>query len=159
MSARPAALVAALALLSACATGPYRPLPGPQPGPRTDPSLPAPGPGPVMQPGPDTAPGRADGGAGPSLPEPAPSPVAGATGALLGQSREQRSSGDYGGAAATVERALAISPDAAALWVELAEIRFEQGEFDLAEEMARKALTLTTSGSAEAERARRLIGR
>jgi Flp pilus assembly protein TadD len=77
----------------------------------------------------------------------------------LTQSQSEREAGDLGGAAATVERALTISPDEAVLWMELAEIRMAQGDFALAEEMARKALTLTDPNSVVAERARRLIGR
>jgi Tfp pilus assembly protein PilF len=75
------------------------------------------------------------------------------------QSQAEREAGDLGGAAVTVERALTIAPDEALLWVELAEIRMAQGDGVLAEEMARKALTLTTSNSAVAVRARRLIVR
>lgn len=81
-----------------------------------------------------------------------------ATAALLNQSHAQLDAGDIGGAAATIERALTITPDAAVLWVELAEIRMREGDPDLAEEMARKALTLTAD-PALAARARRLIRR
>jgi tetratricopeptide (TPR) repeat protein len=96
-------------------------------------------------------------GEGVLLPEPAaPSPV---TTALLAQSHEQRDTGDLGGAAATIERALAIAPDAAVLWVELAELKLRDGDPDQAEAMAQKALTLTSPNSALAARARRLIRR
>jgi tetratricopeptide (TPR) repeat protein len=85
--------------------------------------------------------------------------VSGATTALLAESRAERDAGDLGGAAATIERALTIAPDEPLLWVELAEIRFDQGDVDLAAEMARKALTLTGDNSPLAERARRIMGR
>jgi len=87
----------------------------------------------------------------------APSPVSGATAALLLQSQQERDAGNLGGAAATIERALSISPDDALLWVALAEIQMAQGDGALAEEMARKALTLTGPNSATATRAHRLI--
>jgi len=86
-------------------------------------------------------------------------PSNGATSALLAQSRSERQAGDLGDAAATIERALAIAPEDALLWVELAEIHRDQGDRDRAEEMARKALTLASANSAVADRARRLIGR
>jgi len=83
----------------------------------------------------------------------------GAAAALLDRSRTERATGDLAAAAATIERALAIAPDDAALWVELAEIRWDQGQTGLAGETARKALTLTPSNSPLARRAERLIGR
>jgi hypothetical protein len=88
-----------------------------------------------------------------------PAPGSTATRALLIQSQAEREAGDFGGAAATVERALTIAPDEALLWVELAEIRMAQGDGMLAQEMARKALTVTPPNSAVAIRARRLIAR
>lgn len=101
-------------------------------------------------------------GAGAQLPDQTrtgidPAPVSNATRALLTQSQAERDAGNLGGAAATIERALSISPDDALLWVELGEIRMQQGDGQLAEEMARKALTLTGQDSALAARARRLI--
>jgi Tfp pilus assembly protein PilF len=78
---------------------------------------------------------------------------------LLIQSQTARDAGDLSGAAETVERALTIAPDEALLWVELAEIRMAQGDGVLAQEMARKALTLTMANSPVAVRARRLIVR
>lgn len=83
--------------------------------------------------------------------------VSNATRALLTQSQAEREDGNLGGAAATIERGLSISPDDALLWVELGEIRMAQGDAQLAEEMARKALTLTDRNSTVAARARRLI--
>jgi Flp pilus assembly protein TadD len=85
--------------------------------------------------------------------------VGNATTALLQQSRTERADGDLSRAAATIERALSISPDDALLWVELAEIRMDQGDGVLAAEMARKALTLTPADSPVAARAGRIIRR
>jgi tetratricopeptide (TPR) repeat protein len=98
-----------------------------------------------------------DSGAGAELPPERVLP--GPSVALLDLSRDQRAAGDLGGAAATIERALTISPDEAVLWVELAEIRMDQGDTALAEEMARKALSLTNESTATAARARRLLRR
>ena len=157
-------------LLSACTTGVYQPpgqpqTTGPQPTAST-PSVPidpnAVLPGPVMRPGPiprtETSPPQ--GGAIGRLPDPPePSRAAGAAAALLEQSRNERSAGDLDRAAATLERGLSLSPDDPALWVELAEIRLAQGNAALAQETARKALTLTGDDYALESRARRLIGR
>jgi Flp pilus assembly protein TadD len=97
-------------------------------------------------------------GAGAAVPaESAPASMA--TRTLLEQSQAELEAGDLGGAAATVERALTIAPDEALLWIALAEIRLAQGDGVLAQEMARKALTLTTPDSEIAARARRLIAR
>lgn len=136
-----ATLIVALALaLSGCATGTVY--------------------GPNGRPAAGTGAGPQTGGAGQGARLPGESrPGASATAALVAQSRNERDAGDLGNAAATIERALTIAPEDATLWMELAEIRFEQGDLPVAEEMARKALTLTTEDSAVAERARRLIGR
>lgn len=158
-------------LLSACTTGVYQPTgqpqttTGPQPTASTtdapvDPN--AVPPGPVMRPGPipRTEPSSPQGGAIGRLPEPPePSRAAGAAAALLEQSRDERSAGDLDRAAATLERGLSLSPDDPALWVELAEVRLAQGNAALAQETARKALTLTGDDYALESRARRLIGR
>jgi len=47
--------------------------------------------------------------------------------ALAGRAEQQRQTGDYGGAAATLERALRIQPQEAYLWNRLARVRLEQG--------------------------------
>jgi len=147
MRAGIAVLLAASALAAGCASSPYAGAPASA---ANRAGLPADAP----------ASGAAAGaatGAGAVLP--LEQPLTGASAALLDQSRDQREDGNLGGAAATIERALTIEPDAAALWMELAEIRRDQGDFQLAEEMARKALTLTPADSLLAERARRLLGR
>ena len=170
---RLAAVGTVAVLLSACTTGVYQPsgqpqtTTGPQPavGSSTtttpvDPN--AVPPGPILRPGPipRTQPTPPQGGAIGRLPEPPePSRAAGATAALLEQSRNERSSGELDRAAATLERGLSLSPDDPALWVELAEVRLAQGNAALAQETARKALTLTGDDYALEARARRLIGR
>jgi hypothetical protein len=158
-------------LLSACSTGIYQPTgqpqttTGPQPAASSDTAPVDPNavpPDPVLRPGPipRTEPSPPQGGAIGRLPEPPePSRAAGAAAALLEQSRNERSSGELDRAAATLERGLSLSPDDPALWVELAEIRLAQGNAALAQETARKALTLTGDDYALEARARRLIGR
>lgn len=139
------AIAVAFALaLAGCATGGIY---GPAPRPAPQPDAPRDGAS-ARIPDPAGERGRPSDGAGPS---------AGATAALVTQSRAERDTGNLGGAAATIERALTIAPEDAQLWMELAEIRMEQGDWDQAEEMARKALTLTAERSEVAERARRLL--
>jgi Flp pilus assembly protein TadD len=46
---------------------------------------------------------------------------------LAVRAEQQRQTGDYGGAAATLERALRIQPQEAYLWNRLARVRLEQG--------------------------------
>jgi tetratricopeptide (TPR) repeat protein len=69
-----------------------------------------------------------------------PSPAA--SNSLLEQSRRERDAGRYGEATAVVERALRIEPNNPWLWIELGEIKREEGDLAQAEAMARKALTL-----------------
>ena len=134
---RTGTLILAAVVLTACATGPVS----------TGPSrLPPPGTVSPQSPGGNNDPAQNQ-------------PVSTATNALLLQSRTERDAGDLGRAAATIERALSIAPEDASLWLELAEIRLDQGNRPLAEEMARKALTLTPDGSTVADRARRLLSR
>jgi tetratricopeptide (TPR) repeat protein len=141
MSMRAASLLAMI-WLTGCTVGLVQPPPAGGPTSTSSP------------PGADT---DARSGAGAELPPPAPpSPV---TAALLTQSHDQRDAGDLAGAAATIERGLTIVPDDALLWVELAEIRMREGDADQAEELAQKALTLTSPNSSLAARARRLIRR
>jgi Tfp pilus assembly protein PilF len=82
-----------------------------------------------------------------------------ATVALLERSRSQRATGDLESAAATLERALSIEPNSAALWIELAEVRWNQGDRAQANSLARKALTLAGSDAAVVDRAERLLAR
>ena len=138
---RNATAMAGLALLlSACAGGPFGPAPV-NPGSGAPVTIPT-----------------DERGEAPEVPR-QPSPSAAATGALLEQSRNLRDAGNLGSAAATLERALAIAPEDPLLWVELAEVRLDEGNRLVAEEMAQKALTLTPPNSPIAARARRLIGR
>lgn len=62
--------------------------------------------------------------------------------ALLNQASKQQQSGSPERAAATLERALRIEPKNARLWHRLAQIRFQQGQYSLAESLAAKSSTL-----------------
>jgi len=61
-------------------------------------------------------------------------------------------------AALTIKRSLSIAPDGSLVWIELAEIRCEQGNEAADQEVARKALTLTGNEGVLETRARRLMG-
>jgi len=78
---------------------------------------------------------------------------------LIEQSRRQREAGRYAEAAAAVERALRIEPNDPLLWIELGEIRRDQGDVEQAEVMARKALTLASGDRDIETRAFALIDR
>src|SRR5690606_24407124 len=77
--------------------------------------------------------------------------------ALLEQSRNQRAAGSYSAAASSIERALRIDPNNAALWLELGEIKLADDDPLQAEQMARKAQTLAGGDRALAARAERLL--
>lgn len=150
--------ISALYALAGCTTtSPYtNRTPAPQPPaaqvPRTEPA---------PRPRSAEAPVMRDGGRAASAPAPAPAPAASttspATAALLEQSRRERADGRYGAAASALERALRIAPNDGALWVELAEVRLDEGDRTQAETLARKALTLTGADRRLATRAERVI--
>ncbi|HEY8432611.1 MAG TPA: tetratricopeptide repeat protein [Sandaracinaceae bacterium] len=87
-------------------------------------------------------------------PQAAPAAVA-----LLEQSRSQRAAGSLTAAASSIERALRIDPNNALLWLELGEIKLEDGDPQQAEQMARKALTLASGDPAVEARAEFLLVR
>jgi Flp pilus assembly protein TadD len=101
----------------------------------------------------------------PSRPDSAPeTPVVrndatGPSATLLAQSRAQRGAGNNAQARASIERALAIDPNNATLWVELGEIDLATGRMDEAATMARKALTLAPRDSTAAADASALLQR
>lgn len=106
------------------------------------------GPG-SAQPGPGTPAAPAEASPVPSPEKPyTPAPkqfrLGGASQALVAQAHQQSASGDYAGAAATLERALRIEPDNPLLWTELGRIRMGESNPAQAEAMGRKALALST---------------
>lgn len=66
---------------------------------------------------------------------------------LLQQGRQLRLRGDYAQAAATLERAVRIDPGVAAIWLELARVRYAENNGAQAEQLARKADSLARSNS------------
>lgn len=64
--------------------------------------------------------------------------------ALVAQAHKAANSGDFGLAAATIERAMRIEPDNPLLWIELGRVRLSAGDFSQADSMGRKALSLAT---------------
>ncbi|WP_295541598.1 tetratricopeptide repeat protein [uncultured Thiohalocapsa sp.] len=72
----------------------------------------------------------------------APSGMAPAVEALAGRAEQQRQTGDYAGAAATLERALRIEPQQAYLWNRLARVRLEQGQGTQASNLAARSNAL-----------------
>jgi Tfp pilus assembly protein PilF len=86
---------------------------------------------------------------------PAPTPpkqfhLGPASSALVTQAHQQADSGDFGQAAATLERALRIEPDNPLVWIELGRVRLAQNNPAQADAMGRKALALAT-GDASAQ--------
>lgn len=77
--------------------------------------------------------------------------------ALLAQSGEALARRDYGGAEALLQRALRIEPRHPALWLALAELALESGRTAPAGQYARKALSLTSTATPTAVRARAVI--
>jgi tetratricopeptide (TPR) repeat protein len=133
-------LLAAAALASCALTRPPPPFAQPAPA--------APAPAGSAQPTPGTA---APGGvqATPVSPEHPATPqrqfhLSAASTALVAQAHTQAGGGDYGQAAATLERALRIEPDNPLLWIELGRVRLGENNPTQADALGRKALSLAT---------------
>jgi tetratricopeptide (TPR) repeat protein len=65
--------------------------------------------------------------------------------ALVGQAQSQVASKNYPVAAASIERALRIEPGNPLLWIELGKIRQAEGNYQQAENMARKAASMAVN--------------
>lgn len=65
--------------------------------------------------------------------------------ALVGQAQHQMTTRNYAVAAATVERALRIEPDNPLLWIELGKVRLAEGNYVQAENMGRKAVSMSVN--------------
>lgn len=65
--------------------------------------------------------------------------------ALVGQAQNQLVSKNYPVAAASIERALRIEPDNPLLWIELGKVRQAEGNYVQAENMARKAASMSVN--------------
>lgn len=83
--------------------------------------------------------------------QPLPAPVvrepalSAASRALVGQAQAQMASNNYAVAAASIERALRIEPDNALLWIELGKVRQAEGNYVQAENMGRKAASMSVN--------------
>jgi Tetratricopeptide repeat len=149
MHTRLLTLVIITAGLSACATRgplpPGAPSSGGSPSGTAQPEAPIPGqalPGPPERP----APGA-----------PREFHLGPAASALVTQARTQAGGGEYGQAAATLERALRIEPGNPLLWIELGRVRLSENNAAQAEAMGRKALALATGDPAAQAAAWHLI--
>ena len=165
---RPLLLLALLAL-SACSVSPFRPDPGPggptPPGPAT-----AGGAGPVLEtptgdvaplPAPETAIERPP---APVLepvprerPKRPPATLSPASRALVTQAETQRKKGDLPGASVTLDRAMRIEPNNPLLWIEMGRLRMDQRNYAQAENMGRKALSMSVGDDATQSQAWELI--
>jgi hypothetical protein len=146
---------ALLALCAVLATGCAQ-LGGPRPAPSPAPPPAGPSAGPsagAEDRGAEPRDGSAEVGPGSAVP---PRSAAAST-TLLAQSRSERTAGDHAAAVATLERALRIDPNNAALWIEVGEVELERGNATQAASMARKALTLTAGEAGLTRRAERLL--
>jgi predicted Zn-dependent protease len=145
------ASLAASALLAACAV--------PSPYERT-----APPPSPGQQP-PETPPEQQPGQPPSTTPEPTrtPAPVireptlGAASRALVSQAQTQMATKNYAVAASSLERALRIEPDNPLLWIELGKVRLAEGNYVQAENMARKAVSMSVNAPRAQSSAWRLI--
>lgn len=87
------------------------------------------------------------------VPEPVPVPVpvlpepvlSAASSALVRQAQAQLKSKNYPLAASSIERALRIEPGNPLLWIELGKVRQAEGNHVQAENMGRKAVSLTNA--------------
>lgn len=100
--------------------------------------------------------------AGPGRPAEAPAPgeqpvLKPVSRSLIDQSRDQQRTGNYGQAAATLERAIRIDPAEPAVWLELARVRYAERNWAQAEQLARKARSLAGNDSPRYAEANELI--
>ena len=85
------------------------------------------------------------------MPQPLPAPIvreptlSPASRALIGQAQSQMASKNYAVAASSIERALRIEPDNPLLWIELGKVRQAEGNYVQAENMARKAASMSVN--------------
>lgn len=80
-----------------------------------------------------------------------------AASALVAQSHQQASGGNYQAATETLERALRIEPENPLLWVEMGQVRMQEGNAPQANGFGHKALSLATGDPQAEARAWRLI--
>ncbi|MFO7304623.1 MAG: hypothetical protein C0P74_003800 [Gammaproteobacteria bacterium] len=142
-------LLSLAVVLGACAVpAPYEP---PQP------PIPAPVPEPPVETHPGSPPATVE--ESQPLPEP-PSrePVLGpASRALVEQAHVQLAAKNYAIAAGSIERAMRIEPNNPLLWLELAKVRQAEGNYAQAENLARKAISMSVQAPRTQAQAWQLI--
>lgn len=77
--------------------------------------------------------------------------------ALVSQAQTQLATKNYAVAASSLERALRIEPDNPLLWIELGKLRLAEGNYVQAENMARKAVSMSVNAPRAQSSAWRLI--
>jgi tetratricopeptide (TPR) repeat protein len=87
-----------------------------------------------------------------------PATLAPASRALVSQAAAQRKKGDLPGASVSLDRALRIEPNNPLLWIEMGRLRMDQRNYPQAENMARKALSMSVGDDATQSAAWELIG-
>jgi Flp pilus assembly protein TadD len=96
------------------------------------------------------------------VPETVPPPprsyeLGAATRSLVEQAHAQAAAGNLPVAASSIERALRIEPNNPLLWIELGQVREAESNFEQAENLGRKALSLATGDPGTQSSAWRLI--
>ena len=87
-----------------------------------------------------------------------PATLSPASRALVSQAQAQRQRGDLPGATVSLERALRIEPNSPLLWIEMGRLRMDQGNFPQAENMGRKALSMSVGDDRTQALAWQLVG-
>ena len=93
----------------------------------------------------------------PSRPAPKQYRLGPASTALVAQAHKHMTGGDFGLAAATIERAMRVEPDNPLLWIELGRVRQTAGDDSQADSMGHKALALAAGDPQAQASAWRLI--
>jgi hypothetical protein len=91
-------------------------------------------------------------------PRTAPATLSPASRSLVTQAQAQRKKGDLPGTTVSLERALRIEPNNPLLWIEMGRLRMDQGNFPQAENMGRKALSMSVGDERTQAAAWQLIG-
>lgn len=91
-------------------------------------------------------------------PRTAPAVLNPASRALVSQAQAQRQKGDLPGATVSLERALRIEPNNPLLWIEMGRLRMDQRNYPQAENMGRKALSMSVGDDRTQAAAWQLVG-
>lgn len=87
-----------------------------------------------------------------------PAALSPASRALVSQAQAQRQKGDLPGATVSLERALRIEPNNPLLWIEMGRLRMDQRNYAQAENMGRKALSMSVGDDRTQASAWQLVG-